>query len=98
VILCIGICATSEIILSTICSAPISRENIATALSCDTAIFDTIFNANDVFHILGLAANIINSPGLNHANIPSNHLYPEKTFLAFTLSGLSTISIYSSTL
>jgi hypothetical protein len=74
VILCIGICATSDIILSTICSAHISNENTATALSCDTAIFDTTFSANDVFHILGLAANIINSHGLNHANIQSNHV------------------------
>jgi len=98
VILCIGICATSDIILSTIDSAPISKEKIATALSCCTAIFDTTFNAKDVFHILGLAANIINSHGLNHANISSIHLYQEKTFFSFILSGLSTISIYSSTL
>jgi hypothetical protein len=74
VILLIGICATSAIILSTIDSAHISSENTATDLFCLIAIFETIFRANDVFHILGLAANIINSHGLNPDSILSNHL------------------------
>jgi hypothetical protein len=94
----IGICETSATILSTIDSELISNEKIATNLSCCIDTFETIFKAKDVFHIAGLAARIINSPGLNPASISSNHLYHENTFFSFIFSGLSIIETYSSTL
>gem|GEM_PF-1712355 len=72
VILYIGILACIERILSTICSDPISRENIATDFFCSTAIFSRILIAKAVFPILGRAARMINSPGLKPQSKSSN--------------------------
>jgi hypothetical protein len=70
-ILYIGTHETSDIILSTIDSTLISNESIATDFFCSSAIFVSTFKANAVFHIEGLAARIINSPGLNPVSISS---------------------------
>gem|GEM_PF-5853658 len=97
-ILYIGISAVVAIILSTIDSDDISKENIATVFLASIATFFSIFIAKAVFHILGRAAIIINSHGLNPASILSNLLYQDITFIQFAFSGSSTISIYSSIL
>jgi hypothetical protein len=70
-ILYIGTHETSDIILSTIDSTLISRDIIATVFFCSNAILVSKFKAKAVFHIEGLAASIINSPGLNPVNISS---------------------------
>jgi hypothetical protein len=70
-ILYIGTHETSDIILSTIDSTLISRDIIATDFFCSNATFVSKFRANAVFHIEGLAARIINSPGLNPVSISS---------------------------
>jgi hypothetical protein len=66
VILYIGTLETSDIILSTIDSDCISSVSKATDLFCFSATFVSILMAKDVFHILGRAATIISSQGLNH--------------------------------
>ncbi|MEI8252748.1 MAG: hypothetical protein WCG25_03210 [bacterium] len=64
-ILNIGTPETSDMILSTIDSDCISNVSKATDLFCFKATFVSILIAKDVFHILGRAATMISSQGLN---------------------------------
>jgi hypothetical protein len=92
VVICfIGIQLAIDIILSAICSAHISNENIATVFHCLVATFSATFNTNDVLPIAGLAANIISSQGLNHQDILSNLVYHERVTFSFNISGFSAI-------
>jgi hypothetical protein len=77
----------SDIILSTMDSTLISNEIIATDFFCSKATFVKTFKANAVFHIEGLAARIINSPGLNPVNISSIFVYQELTLFELNVSG-----------
>jgi hypothetical protein len=91
VICLIGIHEAMEIILSAICSAPISSENTATDFHNLVDTFSAIFSTNEVLPIAGLAAKIISSPGLNHPDILSSLSYFANTTFSVKSSGFSAI-------
>jgi hypothetical protein len=94
----IGISETVDNNLSAINSLVISKEKKATDFFCSNAALIIKLRESAVLPIAGRAARIISSHGLNQASISSNAGKVDITLPASNNSGLSTISIYLSTL